>query len=221
MAKKNDTSLPASGVRGDIDTTYHTQQRDMFASGLAADIGVHAFAVWHAIKSHADFQSGVGRPGIRRLVELTGSSDKTVQAAIKKLVDAHLLRVTKKGQKNVYVARERMDVRVGDRVICTVVIDFVPSKMRERLAKLKGATAGEIESEDVWAEVELIPGPGLVMDLKTGTFKASLRADEVPENTADLAAGLFPSAQSSIAMAEREKLRKLKTEMNTKKMLKK
>ena len=62
----------ATGVTGDIDTTYYTQQRDMFASGLAAEIGVNAFAVWHAIKSHADFQTGVSWPGIRRLMLLTG-----------------------------------------------------------------------------------------------------------------------------------------------------
>ena len=37
-------------LRGDLDTTYQTQQRDMFTSGLAASIGVNAFAVWHAIK---------------------------------------------------------------------------------------------------------------------------------------------------------------------------
>jgi len=37
---------PFPSVQGDIDTTYHTQQRDMFASGLAAEIGVNAFAVW-------------------------------------------------------------------------------------------------------------------------------------------------------------------------------
>jgi len=130
---------PFPSVQGDIDTTYHTQQRDMFASGLAAEIGVNAFAVWHAIKSHADFQTGVVWPGIRRLMLLTGLSTDPVQAAIKKLVDNHLLRVSKRGQKNIYVARERMDVRVGDLVICTIAIDFVPSTMRERLAKLISA----------------------------------------------------------------------------------
>ena len=169
-------------IRGDIDTPYHTQQRDMFASGLAAEIGVHAFAVWHAIKSHADFQTGVAWPGIRRLCELTGTADKTVQAAIKTLVGAHLLRVTKRGQKNVYVARERMDVRIGDRVICTVVVDFVPATMRDKLAKLKGAASGQIESADVWAEVELIPGPGLKLDAPSGPFKAPMRADEIPDH---------------------------------------
>jgi len=202
----------AHGVRGDIDTTYHTQQRDMFASGLAAEIGVHAFAVWHAIKSHADYQTGVAWPGIRRLVTLTGSADKTVQAAIKTLVAAHLLRVTKRGQKNVYIARERMDVRVGTRVICTVVIDYVPATMRLKLARLKDAAAGEIEAADVWAEVELIPGPGLKLDASSGTFKTQVRADEVPEQLAqaDAAGGLATAAKA------REKLKEIADQMRVK-----
>ena len=178
MAGSKDTNRMA--IFGDIDTTYHTQQRDMFASGLAAEIGVHAYAVWNAIKFHADFQTGKAWPGIRRLAELTGCADKTVQAAIKTLVAKRLLRVEKKGQRNVYVARERMDVRVGERVICTVVMDFVPATMRDRLARLKGASDGDIEKADVWAEVELIPGPGMTLDDSSGTFKTRMRADEVP-----------------------------------------
>ena len=110
-----------SGVRGDVDTTYHTQQRDMFASGLAAEIGVYASAVWNAIKAHSDFNTGDSWPGIRRLCELTGISDQKVQESIKKLQASYLLRVIKKaGKSNHYMARERMDIRVGSRVICTV-----------------------------------------------------------------------------------------------------
>jgi hypothetical protein len=201
-----------SELRGDIDTTYHTQQRDMFASGLAAEIGVHAFATWHAIKSHADFQTGQAWPGIRRLVELTGCADKTVQAAIKTLVNSHLLRVTKRGQRNVYVARERMDVRVGDRVICTVVIDFVPSLMRERLAKLKAAGKGDIKAQDVWAQVDLIPGPGMKLDASKGSFSGVMRADEVPEQVPARTADKLPQdarkALKSIADDMRVKLKK-------------
>lgn len=184
---------PFPSVQGDIDTTYHTQQRDMFASGLAAEIGVNAFAVWHAIKSHADFQTGVAWPGIRRLMLLTGLSTDPVQAAIKKLVENHLLRVTKRGQKNIYVARERMDVRVGDLVICTIAIDFVPSTMRERLAKLKRSAAGEIEGADVWAEVELIPGPGMRQDTNGGSFKTAMRADQIPTQ--------LPCVESSLPLS--------------------
>lgn len=170
-------------IRGDIDTTYHTQQRDMFVSGLAAEIGANAFAVWHAIKSHADFQTGNAWPSIRRLMNLTSLSSDTVQAAIKRLEAAHLLRITKRGQRNNYVARERIDVRVGKRVVATVVVDFVPASMRERLHQLKGAAAGDIAAANVWAQVEILPGPGLHFDEKTGTFKTLVRADEVTEVT--------------------------------------
>lgn len=165
-------------VQGDIDTTYHTQQRDMFGSGLAAEIGVNAFAVWHAIKSHADYQTGVAWPGIRRLMALTGLSTDPVQAAIKKLVTHHLLRISKRGCKNKYIARERMDVRVGNVVICAIAIDFVPATMRERLTKLKQSAAGDLESSDVWAEVELIPGPGMKFDAHSGNFNMTMRADQ-------------------------------------------
>jgi DNA-binding transcriptional regulator YhcF (GntR family) len=168
-------------IQGDIDTTYYTQQRDIFTSGLAADIGVSAFAVWHAIKWHADFNTGESYPGIRRLAEITGTAPMTVQTAIKVLVEKHLLRIRKVGQKNVYVARERIDVRVGNRVISTIVVDFIPDQMRERLARLKAAGGGDLAAADVWAQVDLLPGPGMVLDKATGTFSGSMRADEVPE----------------------------------------
>ena len=59
MAKKKDTApAAAAGISGDVDTTYMTQQRDMFSSGLAAQIGVYAYTTWCAIKYHSDFQTG-------------------------------------------------------------------------------------------------------------------------------------------------------------------
>jgi len=181
-------------LTGSIDTTFVTMQRDMFTSGLAAEIGVTAFAVWHGIKFHSDFNNGEAYPGIRRIAEITGTAPSTVQIAIKVLLAKNLLRVRKKGPKNIYVPRERMDVRVGGRVIATVVVDYVPVEMRERLASLKSATSSEIDNADVWAQVDLLPGPGMVLDHKTGTFSGSMRADEVPEQ-------LPPHAMKSVASA--------------------
>ncbi len=171
-----------SQIRGDIDTTYHRQQRDMFASGLAAAIGVAAYAVWNAIKSHSDFNTGDSHPGLRRLASLTGMSINPVQDAIKKLEKFHLLRVVKRPRKtNHYIAMERMDVKVGNKVICTIVVDYIPSKMRERLEKIKGAAKGEIDAADVWAQVTVLPGPGLKLDESSGTFQGKMRADEIPD----------------------------------------
>jgi DNA-binding transcriptional MocR family regulator len=185
MAKKKDTAPAAAGISGDVDTTYMTQQRDMFSSGLAAQIGVYAYTTWCAIKYHSDFQTGQSWPGIRHLATLVGASKASIEKAILDLEAAHLLRVDRRGRKNVYIARERMDVRIGDRVICSIAIDYVPAQMREKLAALRGAAAGEIESADVWAEVEIIPGPGMEHDPNSGTYKGRMRADEVPSQ-ADL-----------------------------------
>lgn len=207
-------SLPSTGsIQGDIDTTYHTQQRDMFASGLAAEIGVYAYAVWNAIKAHADFNTGDAYPGIRKLCELTGISDQKVQSSIKDLEAAHLLRVIKKVRKtNHYIARERMDVRVGSKVICTVVVDYIPSQMRSRLERLKGAASGDLSKEDVWAQVELIPGPGMKHDAASGTFKSEMRADEIPQqlNHSDAAVML------TSAKAAREKVKQIADQMRVK-----
>ncbi|MFZ2220488.1 MAG: hypothetical protein WAV85_17660 [Rhodoferax sp.] len=195
------------GVVGNIDTTHQTQQRDIFASGLAAKIGVHAYTVWNAIKAHADFHTGDAYPGIRRLAQITGMGDQKVQSSIKVLAAAHLLRITKKPRKvNHYIARERMDVRVGNRVICTVVVDYVPAMMRERLKKLKAAASGDLAAEDVWAQVEIIPGPGLELNAEAGTFRANIRVDEIPEQ---LPIHTNPTVRSSIKEIELAKMREM------------
>lgn len=178
-------------VQGELDTTYLTHQRGMFTSGLAAQIKADAYMVWTAIKAHSDFETGECWPGIRQLMQMTGMGTDQVQRSIKKLEDAHLLRVKRGGGKrpNVYVPRERLDVKVGSRTICTIVIDYVPLTMRERLAKLKAAAmAGDLSDKDVWADVELIPGPGMVLDAEKGTFGSSMRADEVSEPTVSVTA---------------------------------
>ncbi len=206
-------SPSSQGIQGDIDTTYHTQQRDMFASGLAAEIGVYAYAVWNAIKAHSDFNTGDSYPGIRKLCELTGISDQKVQSSIKDLESAHLLRVVKKVRKtNHYIARERMDVRVGSKVICTVVVDYIPAQMRERLAKLKGAVNGDLSKEDVWAQVELIPGPGMKLDASSGTFKSDMRADEIPQQLNHSEAAVMLGS----AKAAREQVRLIADQMRVK-----
>lgn len=172
-----------SSITAAIDTTYLTQQRDMFTSGLVAQMGANALTVWLAIKSHADFATGEAWCGIRRLAEMTGLSTMTVQRSLKILQEAHLLRVVrKKAQTHVYVARERMDVRIGDRVLVTVAIDYVPSSMRKRLEKLKAALTGQdkLDGQDVFAYVDIIPGAGLSWDQARGVLTGKMRADEIP-----------------------------------------
>lgn len=165
---------------GKVDTSFQTTQRDMFESGLVADIGPNAFAVWSAIKAHADYNKGVCWPSVRRLMLLTGLASATVQKALGSLEGSKLLRRAKRGQRVLYVARERLDIRFGDRVLCTIVVDYVPAMLRAKLERIRQSLAtGEADSE-AFADVEIIPGKGFAWDSSAGVLRASIPAQDVP-----------------------------------------
>jgi hypothetical protein len=174
-------------MKGKIDASFQTEQRDMFASGIVAEIGVNAYAVWSAIKYHADFQTGEAWPGMRRLGELVGLSKSAVDRAVDALEAAKLLRVVKSGGKRrgqTYIARERMAVRIGSRVLCTIVIDYVPAKMRGTLDQIEKALAGKTGSE-AFADVEIIPGEGFLWDASENVLRGRIEAQEVPPGERD------------------------------------
>ena len=79
-------------MEGRIDASFQTVQRDLFTSGMAAQIGMNAFGVWLAIKSHADYNTGKAWPGMRRLADLTGLSLGLIHKSVQILVESHLLR---------------------------------------------------------------------------------------------------------------------------------
>lgn len=169
---------------GEIDSIFQTQQRDVFASGLVAEIGVNAFAVWSAIKSYADFSTGEAYPGMREIGKKIGVSQATVQRAVAVLREAHLLRVVadakfkRKGQT--YLARERLTVRLGGRILCFVVVDYIPLKLRGQIKRINQALKTGEADKDTWAEVEIIPGPGFAWDARSGTLKTLVRASSIP-----------------------------------------
>lgn len=170
-------------MRGTLDTTFGTFQRDLFESGLVAHIGANSFAVWTAIKSHADFQTGQAWPSIRRLCDLTGLTDKTVSKCLDTLQASHLLRIVEKGHRRKstrYVARERMDVRLGDRLLCVIVIDYVPARLRQTLHKIGETMKTGETNPEAWAEVEIVPADGFVWDAQKGVLRASIPVAELP-----------------------------------------
>lgn len=170
-------------MQGRIDTSFQTLQRDLFASGMAARIGMGSFGVWLAIKSHADYNTGECWPGMRRLAELTGLSLGAVSKSVRTLVDARLLRVLaagrgKRGHR--YIARERLDVRLGERVLCTVILDYVPATMRQTLTGIDHALSTGKAMPEVFARCEIVPGHGFIWDAKIGALRAELPARDIP-----------------------------------------
>jgi hypothetical protein len=165
-----------------LDASYNTMQQDLFESGLAAEIGGNAFMLWNAIKTHADRETGICWPGVRRLAEMTGASLGAISKYIEVLEAKKLLRVTRgeKGRGNAYVARERMDVRLGSRVLCTIVIDYVPDKLPEQIQAIEKAVNGKTDPR-AFVECEIIPGSGFSWDAETGTLRAEIPSSDVPK----------------------------------------
>ena len=166
-----------------LDSTYLTVQRDLFESGLVAQIGPNSFSVWNAIKCHADFNTGLCFPGMRSIGKKVGLSPASVQRAITCLIDHHLLRIVsphgkKRGQT--YIARERLDVKVGGMVVCTVVMDYIPTKISSTLDKLKKDFAEG--RSDAFSLVEIIPGKGFDFDASTGNFKKEIKVNLSHQN---------------------------------------
>lgn len=180
-------------MEGEIDSTFQTQQRDMFTSGIVGEIGSNAYTVWSVIKCYADFKTGEAFPGMREIGAKINLGKSTVQRAVEVLQAAHLLRIVadakfkRKGQT--YIARERLAVRLGGRVICFIVVDYVPANLRGQLSRINQALKTGEKDKDAWAEIEIIPGEGFVWDEKSKTLKASIKASSIPlsaSNEADL-----------------------------------
>ena len=170
-------------MEGRIDSTFGTFQRDMFESGLVSEIGANCFVIWIAIKTHADFNTGTAWPSIRRIASITGLADKTVQKALKSLQDAHLLKIVKTGnqrQSTRYIARERLDVRLGNRLLCRIVMDYVPSKIKANMHQIQETLKSGERNPDAFADVEIIPGDGFVWNAETGTLQSQIPIRDLP-----------------------------------------
>jgi hypothetical protein len=196
-------------MHGSIDTSFQTLQRDLFSSGLAAKIGMNAFGVWLAIKSHADYNTGKAWPGMRRLADLTGLSLGLVHKSVVSLTEAHLLRVDKpslggrRGQT--YVACERLDVRVGQLVVCTIVVDYVPATLRLKLNSIQHAlSTGEADAE-TFTHCRILPGTGFAWDAAAGALVGSIPASQLspPDLTEEQLK--LPIVQKVLAIQRRSK----------------
>lgn len=170
-------------IEGHIDSSFTTEQRDLFASGIVAEMGVNAYGVWSAIKHYADYNTGHAWPGMRKLGEKTGLSAMTVKRAIDRLEELHLVRIVAESTKRkgqTYIARERMSIRLGKRVLCTIVIDYVPGTLRGKINRLESALATGKDDPEAFAEVEIIPGEGFQWDESTKTLRGQVAAREIP-----------------------------------------
>lgn len=178
----------SNGIQGRVDSSFTTEQRDLFASGIVAEIGANAYAVWHGIKFFADYNTGKAFPGMRTLGDKLGMSAPTVMRAIEVLERAKMLRIVMSHTKRrgqTYIARERMSVTIGATTLCTIVIDYVPERLRGQIKRIGEALKTGEDDPDAFAEVEIIPGPGFEWDPVAKVLRGKLVAATLPPANTD------------------------------------
>lgn len=84
--------------------------RGKIHDGEIARVGAVPFCVYITIKSHTDMETGTAFPSIPTIAKLVGVSNDTVERALKKLVEAGLLEVEKKGRRNSYSIIEEVQL---------------------------------------------------------------------------------------------------------------
>ena len=73
-----------------------------------------------------------------------------------------------------------MSIRLGKRVLCTIVIDYVPGALRGKINRIEQALATGEDDPEAFAEVEIIPGDGFEWDPATRTLRGKVAAREIP-----------------------------------------
>lgn len=175
-------------MEGRIDSSFTTEQRDLFASGIVGVIGVTAYAVWHGIKYYADYNTGKAFPGMRTIAGKLGISTGSVSNAIKSLEKAKMLRIVQghsKRRGQTYIARERMSVTVGSTTLCTIIIDYVPERLRGQIKRIGESLKTGEDDPEAFAQIEIIPGEGFVWDENSRTLRGKIPASKLPPASHD------------------------------------
>lgn len=121
-----------------VEATWFHIVRSMFHRQEVAAMGAIGFTVYAAIKSHTDFRSGEAFPSIAVLAREVGVSQDSVLRAVKHLRELGVLRVEKRGRRNVYRLIERVPVSDADgAVVATAERPYTPSGFSDFVRQLQ------------------------------------------------------------------------------------
>jgi hypothetical protein len=177
----------------EVNKSFISSQSDIYESGLAGQIGAIAYFVLGAIKTFADYNSGLSWPGMRKLCQITGLSLGSIHKAIHVLIQYKLLRLCGKGHKGIkgqtYIARERLQIKICELVICNIYVDYVPVKIRDQIKNIELVLDGEqsdIKSK-LLAEIEIEPGSGFFWDEQNKVLRGKAEISLMEEKNKKLA----------------------------------
>lgn len=120
------------------DTSWFHVFSAMVRDGDCKVIGAFAVVVYLVVKAHTNFKTGYAFPEITTIVEKSGISRRQVIKSLKVLEDHGYLSREKKGRRNLYRLREKIEIRdQAGRPAAVATWNYLPSAVEEARAQLK------------------------------------------------------------------------------------
>jgi predicted transcriptional regulator len=120
------------------ETTWFHIFKTMIDNGDAAKMGGTTYLVYSVIKAHTNFSTGRSFPAHETIAEKAGISVEQVKRCINKLLEMEYLTKEKKGRKNVYTLREKVQMfDLEGRPAAEATWDYLPNMVKAAVADLK------------------------------------------------------------------------------------
>ena len=120
------------------ETTWFHVFTAMIKSGDMATLSGAAVKVYLVIKAHTNFSTGHAFPAIDTIGESAGLSKSQVLRCLTELEKAEYLTKKKRGRRNVYTLRERIEFTDDDgRPQAVATWDYLPDTVKHAQAELK------------------------------------------------------------------------------------
>jgi len=129
---------PMSRQKLHADTTWFHVFRAFVFGGDCARLGAYATTILLVVKAHTNFDTGFAFPSIETIVKSTGISKRQIINSLKTLEEAGYLIKSKRGRKNHYRIRERIQVLDSThRPTAVASWDYLPMAVQDTCAQLK------------------------------------------------------------------------------------
>ena len=153
MSTKKSVVAPGQKDHTDLfaTSTWFHIFRDMIDSGDMAKLSGSAIKVYLVIKAHTNFATGKAFPAVETIAEKSGLSAPQVRRELKTLEMFGYLTRSKTGRNNVYVTREKVQVRDQEgRPTAVATWDYLPQGVQDAVADLKNVlVTGDFEGAKI------------------------------------------------------------------------
>ena len=163
----------------EAETSWFHVFKAMIESGDIATIGPYAVTVYLVIKSYTNFSTGYAFPSVELIAEKAGISEVQTKRCLKILADHGFLTKEKKGRRNVYRLREKINIadKKTGRPTAVATWDYLPNTVEAARAELRDFVLKGAEKDSL----QYIHIDHLTLNIQTGEHATQVNLSDIKD----------------------------------------